>query len=144
MKMPKRNVTIAEEIFNQFCNAYKNRDLTGLLKLFTKKINMWGSGIDEYRVGLEEMEEQLKRDWSQSEKSEIEVVSFVPTSIDALWTAAFCKAKVTIDGKEYIFEHLRGTLVIEKDNGAWKISHMHASFPDFRNTEDGSFPVGRP
>jgi hypothetical protein len=81
--------------------------------------------------------------WSQSEKSEIAVVSFVPTPADALWTAAVCQAKITIDGQEHIFENLRGTIIIENENGVWKISHMHASFPDYRNAEQGSFPVGQ-
>ncbi len=68
-------------------------------------------------------------------------MSFVSTPIDALWAAALCNAKITIDGKEHIFEHLRGTVTIEKENGVWKISHMHASFPDYRNAQNGSFPV---
>src|SRR5436190_17026476 len=110
MKMPEKKP--AEEIFNKFCEGYKNRDLATLLDLFTKNINMWGSGLDEYRVGLEEVEEQLKRDWSQSEKGEIEVVSFVPAAPNSLWAAAVCNAKVTIEGKEHIFEHLRGTVII--------------------------------
>ena len=141
MKLQEKK--LAEKIFYKFCEGYMTRDLSALLNLFTKNINMWGSGLDEYRVGLKQVEEQLKRDWSQSEKSEIEVLSFVPTPIDALWTAAICNAKVTIDGNEHIFEHLRGTLVIEKENGTWKISHMHASFPDYRNADNGSFPVSK-
>jgi ketosteroid isomerase-like protein len=130
-----------EQLFNDFCKGYKDRDLNFLISICSKNINMWGSGLDEHRVGLKQVEEQLKRDWSQSEKSEIEVVSFVPTSNDALWTAALCKAKLRIDGQDHVFDHFRGTLVIEKEGGAWKISHMHASFPDYRNAEGGSFPV---
>ena len=42
----------AKELFNQFCKGYKNRDLSALLNLFTQRINMWGTGLDEYRVGL--------------------------------------------------------------------------------------------
>jgi len=140
MKMMPRS--IAEELFIKFCESYKKRDLEAALKLFTKNANMWGSGLDEYRVGLKQIEEQLKRDWSQAEKGEISILSFVPTSLDALWAAAVCKAKITVDGKEHIFDHLRGTVVIEKEDGVWKISHTHASFPDYRNTENGSFPVG--
>lgn len=131
----------ARELFNQFCEGYKNRDLAFLLNLFTKNINMWGSGIDEYRVGLKQVEEQLKRDWSQSEKCEIEVLSYVPTTHDALWAAALCNAKITIEGKEHCFLDLRGAIIIEKENERWKISHMHASFPDYRNPSNGSFPV---
>lgn len=130
----------AETLFKQFCDGYKARDLAFLLHLFTQNINMWGSGLDEYRIGLNQAEAQIKRDWSQSEKAEIEIVSFVPTSMGALWAAAICKARVTIEGKEFIFDDLRGTIIVEKEQGCWKISHMHASFPDYRNAPNGSFP----
>lgn len=131
----------AEKLFIDFCDGYKNRDLSTLQSLFTNKINMWGTGPDEHRVGLEQVKVQLKRDFSQSEKSEIEVVAFVPTPIDALWAAALCNGKITINGKTHCFENLRGTIIIEKEDGIWKISHMHASFPDYRNAENSSFPV---
>jgi len=132
---------IAEQIFNEFCELYKKRNLCGLLRLFTKNTNVWGSGLDEYRIGLKEIESQFKRDWSQSEQAAIEVVSFVPASQSASWVAAICNARITIDGKEYLFEHLRGTIVIEKEDGMWKIAHMHSSFPDFRNSDNASFPT---
>ncbi len=138
MKMPEKS---AEKIFKKFCEGYKKRDITFLLNLFTNNINMWGSGLDEYRVGLKQVEEQLKRDFRQSEKGEIEIVSFVATPEDALWAAALCNAKITIAGEEHIFEQLRGTLIIEQENDSWKISHMHASFPDYRNAAQGSFPI---
>lgn len=139
--MKLKQLTKPEQLFNDFCQAYKDRNLPYLLSLCSKNIDMWGSGLDEHRVGLKQAEEQLQRDWSQSEAGEIEVVAFVPTSADALWTAAECKAKVRIDGVDHVFDHFRGTLVIEKEDGAWKIAHMHASFPDFRNGAGGSFPV---
>lgn len=131
----------AKQLLNQFCHGYKNRDLTYLLSLFTQNATMWGSGLDEYRVGLTQIKEQLERDWSQSEQGEIEIISYTPDSNDSLWTAALCTAKVTIDGKQHMFEHLRGTIILENENGNWKIAHMHASFPDFRNAENGSFPI---
>lgn len=138
--MKRLEIRPAEQLFRQFCDAYKHRDLSSLLNLCSKQINMWGTGLDEYRVGLKQVEEQLKRDWRQSEKSEMEIISFVPTEHD-FWAAAICKAKMTIAGHDYIFDHLRGTLVVENENGEWKITHMHASFPDYRNAEQGSFPV---
>lgn len=138
MKLP--DAKIAEKLFLQFCEGYKKRDLPYLLTLFTQQCNIWGSGLDEYRVGLKELELQFKRDWSQSEKGEIEPVSFVKTAADAHFAAAVCNAKITINQEEHVFPHLRGTITIEKENGVWKIAHMHASFPDYRNAENASFP----
>jgi ketosteroid isomerase-like protein len=134
-------MTLPEEIFLQFCENYKSRDLQAMLNLFSQNMTAWGSGVDEYRVGIKQMEAQLLRDWNQSEKCEIEIVSFIPAPSNATWAAAICNARITIGGKEHVFEQLRGTIIIEKENDAWKILHMHASFPDYRNPENGSFPV---
>jgi hypothetical protein len=139
MKIPEKK--LAEQLFRKFCEGYKKRDLPGLLQLFTRNTNMWGTGADEYRVGIKQVEEQLKRDWSQSEKGEIEPVSFIPAPADALWSAAVCTGRVTVNGEQHVLTDLRGTIIIENEDGEWKISHMHASFPDFRNPENGSFPI---
>jgi ketosteroid isomerase-like protein len=132
---------IAEQLFTQFCEGYKKRDLPFILSLCTKDSNMWGSGLDEYRKGSQEITMQLQRDWSQSEHSEIEIVQFTPTAQDGTWTAAICNAHVVIDGTKHTFQHLRGTLIAEKEEGIWKIAHTHCSFPDYRNAENDSFPV---
>lgn len=139
--MMKLTTQPAEQLLKKFKDAYKNRDIKSMMDLFTEKSNMWGTGIDEYRVGLKQIAAQLQRDWSQSEKAEMEIVSLVATPEDALWAAAVCRAKVTVDGKEHIFEDLRGTITVENVNGSWKILHMHASFPDYRNAENSSFPI---
>lgn len=131
----------AEQLLRQFCEGYKARDLPFLLSLFTKNSNMWGSGLDEYREGLKEIEMQLLRDWGQSEHGDIEIIKWVPMSQEGLWAAAICNAHVTINGSKYSFEHLRATLIAEKEDGVWKIAHTHCSFPDYRNGDNGSFPV---
>ncbi|TAL64502.1 MAG: hypothetical protein EPN84_03300 [Legionella sp.] len=132
----------AEHLFTQFCSGYENRDLSLLLSLFTQEAIMWGSAIDEYRVGLAQIEAQLQRDWQQSDHGQIKVGAFIPTKEDEPWTAAINTAKLVIAGEEYEFEQLRGTITIAQEEGQWKIAHMHASFPDYRNSENSSFPVG--
>ena len=105
MKLPERN--LAQEMLAAFCRGYKNRDLPGLLKLFAENVHLWGSGRDEYRIGLKQVEEQLKRDWSQSEKAEIEILSFVPTPKNALWAAAFARQALQLMARAGIFRFAR-------------------------------------
>lgn len=131
----------AEQLLHQFCDGYKRRDLPFLLNLFSEEATIWGTGIDEYRSGLNEIEMQFHRDWSQSDKGEIQIQHAIPTTANVLWVAAVCLAQITIEGTTHSFEHLRGTLIVEQINGVWKIVHMHCSFPDYRNAENGSFPV---
>ena len=138
MKLPEKNIAV--KLLEQYCDAYKKRDLASILQLFTEHCNVWGTAPDEYRVGHADLKTQHERDWGQSEKGEIKIVSIVPNAIDAPWAAIIANAKVTIDGQEYIFEHLRGTVVLAKEEGQWKISHMHCSFPDYRSQTNQSFP----
>lgn len=130
----------AEVLFKQYCDAYQKRDLQAILNISTININIWGTGLDEHRIGLKQIALQLKRDWEQSEAGEIDIIQFVPTPAYALWTAATCKAIITIDGTKHEFPELRGTIVIAQEDNIWKIAHMHASFPDFRNADQNSFP----
>lgn len=62
------------------------------------------------------MEEQLRRDWSQSTRSTLEPQSFFPSPEHAVWVAALCKTQLTIDGKDYVFNNLRGTIVIAEND----------------------------
>jgi len=137
-----KNSKKPEQLMRQYCEGYKNRDLPHLLSLFSNQVNMWGTGPDEYRVGLKEMEAQLKRELSQSEAGEINIVSFLPTPENALWAAAVCNATITVEGKDHQLTNLRWTIAIDQEDGAWKISHLHASFPDLRNPEGSPFPIG--
>ena len=137
MKKPK---TPAMDLFDKFVTGYNERNLPLLLSLFTDESTVWGTGLDEYRKGLKELEGQFKRDWSQAQKGSIEIISSVPTNDDT-WAAAIAKVRLTIDGKEYTFDDFRTTMTVKKYGNEWKILHAHSSFPDMRNPESGSFPV---
>lgn len=139
MKLPEKSQAL--ELLEKYCDAYERRDLAAILTILSKNCHIWGTAIDEYRFGVKEMELQLKRDWSQSQHGEIQIVSVVPAPSQSIWVTALCRAIITIDGIKHVFEHLRGTIIINKEAGQWKILHMHASFPDFRNAPNGSFPV---
>ncbi len=128
-------------IMLQFCEAYTERDMDKLLSLFTRNATLFGTGIDEYRTGLKEIEEQVKRDWSQSEKGALKLTAFLGPSDHSTWAAANFAAQIQINGQIHTFEPLRGTIILEKEEEVWKIAHMHASFPDYRQAEGASFPA---
>ena len=138
MKLPEKN--IADILLEQYCEGYNRRDLAFILDLFCKNCNVWGTAVDEYRMGHDELKTQHERDWSQSEKGIIKIIKTVPTDKNAQWAAVIAKAIVTIDGEEHTFDHLRGTITVAQEDGKWKISHMHCSFPDLRTEEGSSFP----
>ena len=139
--MLQSNHEIAKSLIQQFCEYYKTRNMNKVLSLFTKNSYMLGSAVDESRYGLDAIQTQLNRDWSQSEKAAIEIITFQPAPIDAPWCTVFARAHITVNNENFCVDHLRGSIYIFKQNGAWKIAHMHSSFADNRNPENNSFPV---
>lgn len=138
MKIPNKNEAMM--LLETYCEIYQARDLYSILRLFTKNCTVWGTAVDEFRVGVSELAKQHERDWSQSEKGEIEIINFISNPDQDLWAGATCRAKIVIHDIEHIFNNLRATIIICKESGNWKISHMHCSFPDFRSEEGNSFP----
>jgi|GEM_PF-1154676 len=131
----------AFDVLEQFCTAYSKRDLGQILNLFTDDAIMWGTGVDEYRHGKKAMEEQLLRDWSQSEAGSIMMSSNVVWREDnPMFIAAVFTAHITIGGTTYTFDHLRGNVTICNTPDGYKITFMHASFPDKTQAEGESFP----
>ena len=100
-----------------------------------------GTASDEKRIGQAEIKTQLQRDFSQSESGEIQIISFLPTPEQALWTTAICNTTITINSTSHVFENLRCTIMIAEENQYFKIAHMHASFPDIRSPQGSSFPI---
>ncbi len=140
LKQDKPEYTLAQSMILKFFEAHQNMDVAKLEAMFTKDAFIWGTAEDEYRKGLDEIMAQFNRDWSQSDSCTFTIKSWVKSSEGALWAAADCAAKVVIQGTEYRFENLRGSINITQEDHAWKICFMHSSFPDMRNIVGNSFP----
>ena len=136
-----QDIKPAEMLFKKFCEHYSARRLEDALRLCANNMTLWGTGLDEYRVGIEAIEEQLRRDWSQSTRSTMDLVAFIPTPHSTSWVAGVCNAHLTIENQDYSFDNLRVTIATVEEQGKLKIAHMHASFPDLRNPTGNSFPV---
>jgi ketosteroid isomerase-like protein len=129
----------AESLLQKFCDTYNEQDKDAILELFVRGSIVIGTALDEIRVGIQAMKEQLERELKQA-KAQIHIVSFLPAPTEGFWASAICKAVITADGKTESFDNLRITMIVEKIGQALKIAHMHASFPDMRSPEGYSFP----
>tara|TARA_Y100000815_G_scaffold273096_1_gene303506 strand:+ start:217 stop:729 length:513 start_codon:yes stop_codon:yes gene_type:complete len=139
--MLKPNSEIAKILIKKFCDYYQQRNMDKLLSLFSKESYMLGSAMNESRYGIEAIKAQLNRDWAQSDKAAIEIIEFLPAPLDASWCTVFARANLTVNNQNFSFDNLRGSIYITKENGSWKIAHMHSSFADNRNPKNHSFPV---
>lgn len=131
-------------VFNQFVDAYNNRNIVVALDCFRAEPPpvAFGSGKDEKRVGLNEIREQLQRDWKQSLKTKVKVVqSKYEQGSDYGWVAAELNVTVGFDATEECMP-ARVSVVMQKESeGNWKIAHMHVSLPAFDEPDGASFPL---
>jgi len=131
-------------VFNQFVDAYNNRNLVVALDCFRAEPPpvAFGSGKDERRVGLNEIREQLQRDWNQSLTTKVKVVQInYEQGPDYGWVAAELNVTVGFEaGKECM--PARMSVVMQKESEEhWKIAHMHLSLPAFDEPDGASFPL---
>ncbi len=133
----------AVHLIKEFCRTYSERDLEGLLALFCKNhpVHLYGTGIDEDRRSLQEIKEQVLRDWEQSENAQL----FPPKDLvycedPVSWAAGNFSAKVIASGQTLEIPNLRGSISIIREENEWKISQMHASFPAIDQEVGASFP----
>lgn len=101
----------------------------------------WGTGKDERFVGLSHFLKFVARDFEQSDSAQLKLLdAYTVVHENFSWVAVDLEVKISIKGVEHRLENLRGTVVLAKENGAWLIEHMHASWPCVNQEEGQSFP----
>jgi ketosteroid isomerase-like protein len=128
-------------VLNRMAEAYAERDLDAIRAVFLPDpdIVMYGTGVDEKRVGLSEVEAQVKRDWSQSEATSM-VLGWhsVSAAGPVAWMAADMAFKAMVGGDELTLPG-RLTTVLERRGEDWLIAQAHFSFPAGAQEEGQSF-----
>lgn len=143
MKADAMTEAAVKAVLDKYAEGYAKRDLALVRATFAPDpdVVMYGTGADEKRVGLVEIQAQVERDWSQSEAVS---VTFGWTSISAAgsvaWVAADGACNVKTGGQEMTLP-ARITVVLEKRGVQWLIVHFHFSFPAAAQVEGESFPT---
>jgi ketosteroid isomerase-like protein len=130
-------------VLGKLAEGYAKRDLALLRAVFASDpdVVMYGTGADEKRVGLAEIEAQAERDWSQSESVSL---TYGWTSVSAAGSVAWVAADTVFNvkaGGQAMSLHGRFTFVLEKRGEQWLIVQSHASFPAAGQAEGESFPT---
>ena len=139
MLSPQPN--FAKDLLKKFCTFYTQRHMDSLLNLFSPHIHLWGTARDEVLEGIDDVRQQMEKEWTISERVTLTPISFVSAPTNLSWVAAICEAEITIKGTCHKFTDLRFTVTAQKELNAWKIVHGHCSFPDQRNPEGSPFPL---
>jgi ketosteroid isomerase-like protein len=143
MKADAMTENAVKAVMDKVAESYAKRDLAMLRSSFAADpdVVMYGTGADEKRVGLAEIQAQAERDWSQSEAA---AIIYRWTSVSAAgsvaWVAGDAAFKLKAGGQEVSLP-ARFTCVLEKRGEQWLIVQAHFSFPAAGQVEGGSYPV---
>jgi len=143
MKANAKTETAVIAVLDKFLESYKKRDIDGLMALFAPDDDqiMFGTGIDEKRIGRDQIKFQAERDWSQTEALAFNFTWHqVSAAGPVAWVAAEGLGQGKVGGQEMEFP-LRMTAVLEQRGDTWLLVQSHVSLPSPAQEEGDSVPV---
>ena len=143
MKASSETEAAIVAVMNEWMEHYENRNLDGLMGLVASDddLFLFGTGIDEKRVGPEEFRYQAERDWAQTEALGFSLSSYyVSAAGPVAWVAAEGLGQGRVGGEEIQFP-LRLTAVLQERDDGWRIMQSHISLPAAAQEEGDSVPV---
>ena len=143
MKANTETEAAVRAIVNKFMAAYEKRDIQGLMSLLSPDddLFLFGTGIDEKRIGREQFKFQAERDWSQTEALAFNFTSHhISAAGPVAWIASEGLGQGKVGGQKIEFP-LRMTAVLEQRGGEWFLVQAHISLPAPGQEEGDSVPV---
>ncbi len=128
---------------DKVAEGYAARNLDVLRSAFAPDpdVIVYGTGADEKRMGIAEIEMQAQRDWSQTDSSAVRYGWMsVSAAGDVAWAAADAAFELSAGGEEMSLP-ARITYVLERRDSQWLIVQAHYSLPAAGQDEGESFPV---
>jgi len=142
MKADAKTEAEVMDTINKFNEAYVSKDLDGALKFLAPDPDgvFIGTGLDEKRLGLEEVKRQLKRDFAQSDDLSWDSGwHTVSAAGKVAWVAGDLTLHAKIGGRKITLP-MRSTTVLEKRKGKWLVVQLHNSMPYPEQKARQSFP----
>jgi ketosteroid isomerase-like protein len=127
----------------EYSKALESSDLNAVmsLKVQDPDLRFIGSGLDEWRDGVEQVKSQVKRDFTQARRLKV-VFSEVHVCHEGgvAWIAAPTTVRVDIGHKEHEYFG-RFTAVLLKRGDRWLFAQIHFSIPAAGKPEGKSYPT---
>ena len=143
MKADARTEAAVMSTMERLIEGYERRDMDILLSCYAPDPDLVciGTGVDEKRIGLNEVRVGLERDLAQSETLSVELGwSSVSAAGSVAWVAADGIVHANAGGQEVSFPG-RFTAVLEQRKGRWFIMQRHFSVPAREQAEGESLPL---
>lgn len=127
-------------MMDRYARMYRDRDLRGLVSLFSPSICGYGSGPDEVVRNASEMKVQLMRDLTQADAIQI---SFEGVHVDGempvAWVMADCAFEVMVKGQRLCMTG-RITAVLKNTGARWRFEQIHFAIPAAGQATGESYP----
>jgi len=143
MKANAKTEAAVMAVLNTFMETYQKRDIEGLMGLLAPDddLFLFGTGMDEKRIGPEQFKFQAERDWAQTEALAFNLTWHrVSAAGPVAWVAAEGLGQGKVGGQEIQFP-LRMTAVLEQRGDEWLLVQSHISLPSPGQEEGDSVPV---
>lgn len=143
MKANEKTEAAVLAVLNKFMQTYRKRDIDGLMALFAPDDDqfLFGTGIDEKRIGRDQIRFQAERDWAQTEALAFNFTWHqVSAAGPVAWVAADGLGQGQVGGQTIEFP-LRMTAVLEQRGDEWLLVQSHVSLPSAAQEEGDSVPV---
>ncbi len=131
MEANAQTETEIKAVLEELWTRYAQKDLEGCLQFWSRDPDLVviGTGVDEVRLGPEELRNGIKRDFEQAGdiKQSIEWLR-ISAAGDVAWSAGNLTLTTTVDGKEVALR-ARQTNVYEKQHDGWRVVQLHLSLP---------------
>lgn len=125
----------------EYATAYRNKDIKGLMEVFSPEISGFGSGPDEVIRNHDAFIRQITRDVSQAT---VNAVEFSETNVFGegriAWVMTRSAITFTVAGAKKQTLYGRSTMVLRDTGRRWRIEQIHFSLPYGGQSEGQSFP----
>ena len=131
------------EALNGLVQAYDARDMERMMSYVAPDddLFLFGTGIDEKRLGADEFRRQAERDWAQTDALAFDFTWHRASSAGPVaWLAAEGTGRGSAGGEGFEFP-IRLTAVLVNEDGRWLIRQSHFSVPSASQEEGDSVPV---
>ncbi len=131
MKADEKTQSEIMEVLNEYAKAYLDKDIESMMSLFVDNSDFVaiGTGKDEWINGHKQLEKGFRRDFSQTDNIEIVFEKVTISNNGRIsWLSAIMIINAEISGEEVILSG-RLSMVLEKREDQWLITHIHFSLP---------------
>lgn len=143
MKADRKTETAILAVMDKWLQSYQERDIEGLMSYVSPDgdLFLFGTGIDEKRIGRDEFKAQAERDWAQTEALTFNLGEcYISAAGPVAWVASEGTGSGKAGGQAFEFP-FRMTAVFENRGDNWYMVQSHISLPAPAQETGDSVPV---